>query len=481
MKRASGVLMHISTLYGEYSIGSFGKNAKEFVDFLDECGFSYWQTLPFNMADECGSPYKSYGAFSGNPYFVDLDKLAQKGLLTSDEINCAKQNSPYSCEFERLDKERVALLKKASSRVCREDREKIERVISAKKPIYDFCRFMALKEANGYSEWINWQCEDYNLDTLFAWEFIEYEFLSQWSEIKAYANSKGIKIVGDIPIYVAYNSSDVWANKNEFQLDENGRLKAVAGVPPDYFAKEGQLWGNPLYDWKAMEKNGFAWWGERLKYMLELFDGVRIDHFRGIESYWSIPEEAKNAKEGSWVKGPGKKFVDKVREIAGDNLIIAEDLGDITEDVVKLVDYSGFPGMRVLQFAFLDERDSWHLPHNYINNCVAYTGTHDNNTLLGYMWEATDAVRRRVIDYCGYMGEDWDKSYDNIIKAMLASHAGLVIIPIQDLLNFGSDTRMNIPGSADGNWRYRITREQLERIDKEKYRYCNDLYARGKK
>lgn len=479
MKRASGVLMHISTLYGDYSIGSFGDNAKDFIDFLSDCGFSYWQTLPFNMADDCGSPYKSYGAFSGNPYFVDLDKLAQKGLLTVEELNAAKQSSPYSCEFERLDKERFALLKTASSRVCGEDKEKIQRVISKKKPIFDFCRFMALKEANNYSEWIDWKNDEYNDDTLFAWEFAEYEFLLQWNEIKSYANSKGIKIIGDIPIYVAYDSSDVWANKNEFQLDAHGHLKAVAGVPPDYFSKDGQLWGNPLYNWSAMKKNDFAWWRERIRYMFELFDGVRIDHFRGIESYWSVPKEAKTAKEGKWVKGPGKKFVDTLREMAGEKLIIAEDLGDITDDVVKLVDYSGFPGMRVLQFAFLGDYDSPHLPHNYINNCVAYTGTHDNNTLLGYMWEASDAVRRRVIDYCG-MDEDWDKSYDNIIKSMLASHAGLVIVPIQDLLNFGSDTRMNIPGSADGNWRYRITREQLKQIDTEKYRYFNSLYARGK-
>ena len=481
MKRASGVLMHISTLYGDYSIGSFGKNAMEFIDFLSECGFSYWQVLPFNMSDECGSPYKSYGAFSGNPYFVDLDILFEKKLITIQELEYAKQSTPYSCEFERLEGARFELLKKASLRICAEDRQRIERVIEAKTPIYDFCRFMALKDANNNSEWINWSSDDCDKAVLFAWEFIQYEFLLQWSEIRKYANEKGIKIIGDIPIYVAYDSSDVWANKNEFQLDKNGRLKAVAGVPPDYFAKDGQLWGNPLYDWNAMRKNGYTWWCERIRYMLEMFDGVRIDHFRAIESYWSVPADAKTAKEGEWVKGPGKKFIDCINTVAGDGLIIAEDLGDISNEVVKLVNYSGFPGMRVFQFAFLGEKDSPHLPHNYISNCVAYTGTHDNNTLLGYMWEVDDGVRKRVVDYCGYMGEDWDKSYDNIIKAMFASHAGLVIIPIQDLLNFGADTRINIPGSSDGNWRYRITREQLDKIDRNKYRYYNSLYARGKK
>ena len=224
MKRSSGVLMHISTLYGDYSIGSFGKNAKSFVDFLADCGFSYWQTLPFNMSDECGSPYKSFGAFSGNPYFVDLDILADKDLITKEELEDAKQTTPYACEFEKLENDRFELLKKASSRVCKEEREKIERIITSKKLIFDFCRFMALKEANDYSEWIDWNTEEYNADTLFAWEFIQYEFLYQWSEIKKYANSKGVKIIGDIPIYVAYDSSDVWANKNEFQLDAKGRL-----------------------------------------------------------------------------------------------------------------------------------------------------------------------------------------------------------------------------------------------------------------
>lgn len=479
MKRASGVLMHISTLYGNYSIGSFGDNAKAFVDFLADSGFSYWQTLPFNMADEYGSPYKSYGAFSGNPYFVDLDKLAKKGLLTTDELNKATQYSPYSCEFERLNKERFELLKKASLRVCDSDREKIEQFILSKKQILDFCRFMALKEANDYIDWINWKKECYSEETLFAWKFIEYEFISQWSEIKEYANSKGIKIIGDIPIYVSYDSSDVWANRKEFQLDQDGRLVYVAGVPPDYFSAEGQFWGNPLYDWNAMRNNGYTWWKERMEYMLDMFDGVRIDHFRGLESYWCIPATAKSAKEGTWRKGPGKDFIDVIRKIAGSKLVIAEDLGDITNEVIDLVKYSGFPGMRVLQFAFLETQNSPHFPHNYINNCVAYTGTHDNNTLLGYMWEATSDIRQRVIDYCGYTGNDWNSSYDNIIRTMFASHAGIVIIPIQDLLVFGSDTRMNVPGVADGNWSYRITWEQLTKIDTAKYKYYNEIYARG--
>ena len=228
-----------------------------------------------------------------------------------------------------------------------------------------------------------------------------------------------------------------------------------------------------------MEKDGFSWWTARLSYMLEMFDGVRIDHFRGLESYWSVPADAKTAKEGKWVKGPGLSFVKHIRELAGERLIIAEDLGDISEEVIRLVEDSGFPGMRVFQFAFLGDEDSPHLPHNYIRNCVAYTGTHDNNTLLGFMWEQDDRARQLVTEYCGYEGDDWDCSYDALIRTMLASHAGLVILPIQDILHYGSDTRMNIPGKPEGNWRYRITEQQLDGIDRAYYNRLNRLYARG--
>ncbi len=476
MKRSSGVLMHISSLYGDYSIGSFGTEAKEFVDFLADCGFTYWQVLPFCMVDECNSPYKSYSAFGGNPYFVDLGRLAAKGLLTSEEIGGARQQTPYSCEYVRLYHTRCALLKKAAERSG--DRDKIESFIADNMYLEQFCRFMALKSTNSEKCWIDWDNDNIDESELFLWKFIQYEFYEQWSDIKSYANSKDIKIIGDIPFYVSYDSADVWANKEQFLLDDDLRPKCVAGVPPDYFSADGQLWGNPIYNWNEMKKDGYNWWIERLKNMFVLFDGVRIDHFRAVESYWSVPFGEKTARKGEWITGPGADFVDKINEIKGDKLIIAEDLGLITKEVEQLVEYSGFPGMRVFQFAFMDDSDTVHKPHNYINNCIAYTGTHDNNTLLGYVWELDENTRKQMLEYCGYTSPDWNSGYDSIIRTMFASGAGTVILPIQDLLGYGSDTRLNIPGKADGNWQYRLTREQLGEIDREKYRRLNYLYKR---
>ncbi len=478
MKRASGVLMHISSLYGGYSIGSFGKEAKEFVDFLVKGGFSYWQVLPFCMADEKNSPYKSYSAFGANPYFIDLPTLNKKGLLTDAELLSAEQNTPYLCEYERLGMERLDLLRLAAARLGDADIMKINEFLKKYPALEDASRFMALRTANDLKPWYEWTEDTASDDELLMWKFVQYEFFTQWAEIKAYANKNGVKIIGDIPIYISHDSADVWANKEQFLLDEDNFPTCVAGVPPDYFAKDGQLWGNPLYDWKKMKEDGYSWWGERIKYMLTLFDGVRIDHFRGLESFWSVPAAAETAKEGKWIKGPAEDFVDKLKEFAGEKLIIAEDLGDITKEVVDLLDYSGFPGMRVIQFAFLGDRASPHLPHNYCNNCVAYTGTHDNNTLLGHVWETDPKSRRELFDYCGYDGDDWSKSCFAIMKAMLASHAGLVIFPIQDIFVYGNDTRMNIPGTADGNWEYRITKDQLENIDIKRFKYCNTIYGR---
>ena len=467
--------MHISSLYGDYSIGSFGDNAKYFIDFLKECGFSYWQVLPFYMPDDYNSPYQSYSAFSQNPYFIDLDILLKKGYITETERLDALQKTPYSCEYERLKKERLDLLFKASKRAPKKE---VYEFLEKNKHIEEFSRFMALKKANSDKCFREWENEEIDEDWLFMWGFINYEFFCEWQEIKSYANERGIKIIGDIPIYVAYDSSDVYFNKELFQLDEENKPTCVAGVPPDYFSEDGQLWGNPLYDWDKMEENGFRWWKERLCYMLSMFDGVRIDHFRGLESFWSVPYGAKTAREGRWVKAKGEKFIDAIREIAEDKLIIAEDLGDITKEVEDLVSYSGFPGMRVFQFGFLSEGDNPHKCHNYINNSIAYTGTHDNNTLLGYVWEQDEHMRKNMLRYCGYYEENWDKCYDYIIQTIFKSSAGLIILPIQDLLLYGADTRMNVPGRAEGNWEFRITKEQLDTIDKNKFKSYNMLFDR---
>lgn len=476
MKRSAGVLMHISSLYGSYGCGSFGAEAKEFIDFLSDIGFSYWQVLPFGMIDECNSPYKSYSAFAGNPYFIDLPTLKNEGLITEEELLSARQQTPYSCEFVRLYHTRCELLYKASRRV--KDKKPIEDFINEHPYLEEFSRFMALKKSNDEKMWCDFQSTEAAPDTVFMWQFIQYKFFSQWQEIKRYAESKSIKIIGDIPIYVSYDSADVWANKELFLLDGEGRASLVAGVPPDYFSKTGQKWGNPLYNWEKMKADGYTWWRERIKHMLKLFDGIRIDHFRGIESFYAVSADSENAINGKWMKGPGKELIEVIKECAGDKLIIAEDLGDITPEVEELLDYSGFPGMRVLQFGFLSDSDSTHLPHNYENNCVAYTGTHDNNTLLGYVWELGTDLRGRLMSYCGHDASDWNNGYDSIIRTMMASHAGLLILPIQDLLGYGSDTRLNIPGKADGNWQYRVTKEQLDSIDKKKYKDMITLYKR---
>ncbi|MBQ9784464.1 MAG: 4-alpha-glucanotransferase [Clostridia bacterium] len=473
--RKSGILMHVSSLWGDYSEGSFGREAYDWVDFLAAAGFSVWQVLPFCLPDEYNSPYKSFGAFSINPNFIDLPTLTRRGLLTEAELASAKQSVPYACEFDRLEKERFALLSRAASRV--QDRAPIEEFLARHPQTDAFCRYMAIREANGGKVWNEWTCEDYDPDVLFAWQFTQYEAVREWREIKAYANARGVRIVGDVPIYVAYDSADVWANRAQFQLDNSGKMKRVAGCPPDYFSEDGQLWGNPLYDWKRMKEDNYAWWQARLSFMMELFDGVRIDHFRGLESYYSIPADATTARDGVWVKGPGMALIKALAPICEGKLMIAEDLGDITPAVAELVRKSGYPGMRVLQFAFLGEENSPHQPHNYDFNCVAYTGTHDNNTLLGYVWDQDENTKRHLMAYCGFTG-DWNACYDAVLRTMFASHAGLLMLPVQDLFLFGKDTRLNTPGSADGNWSYRVTREQFATLSPEKFLRWNVLYCR---
>lgn len=478
MKRASGVLAHLSSLYGDYSIGSFGKEAREFADFLSRCGFTYWQVLPFCMADDCYSPYRSYSAFAGNPLFIDLPTLADQDLLTAQELNEAKQKGPYLCEYPRLEKERLDLLRLAHSRLSDKQKEAVCRFIKAYPDLCRAAEFLALKQKNLDLPWYEWDELIPEEKELSFWKWIQYEFFRQWMEIKNYANEKGIQVIGDIPIYVALDSCDVWANPEQFQLDADMCPIKVAGVPPDYFSEDGQLWGNPLYDWEKMRKDGYGWWLKRIRYMLTLFDGIRIDHFRGLESYWSVPASAKSAKEGKWEKGPGHDFIDALRKEAKDRLIIAEDLGDITPEVHELLEYSRFPGMRVLQFAFLGDLRSPHLPHNYPKNCVAYSGTHDNNTLLGYVWEMPPESRARLLSYCNCPSAEWREACEQIVKTLMASHADTVIFPIQDIFVYGADTRMNTPGTAGSNWAYRITKEQLDAVDTEKFRFFNELYGR---
>ena len=468
--------MHISSLHGDYSCGSFGKSAYDFIDFLKECGFSYWQTLPFCIPDENNSPYTSQTSFGGNPYFIDLGILYSKGLITKAEITEQRQVSSFSCDFNSLHKKRMPLLKKAALRVT--DRNKIEKYISNYPRLKNCCEFLSLKEANGNTSWNNWKTIKIDEETLFAHKFIQYEFHTQWNDVKTYANKNGIKIIGDLPFYVAYDSCDVWSDQNLFLLGNDKKPLCVAGVPPDYFSENGQFWGNPIYDWDYMKKEGYTWWKDRISYAFDAFDVIRIDHFRAFSEYWAIPANAKTAKTGKWIKGPAEEMIDIIKDVAEGKCVIAENLGIVDERVNNLLKYSNFSGMSVFQFGCDGNSNNIHLPHNYQNNSFAYTGTHDNNTLLGFIWELDHYTRKRVLEYVGYSGADFNKCFDSIIRIMLMSPAACVMFPIQDILKFGSDTRMNIPGVAGGNWGFRITKQQLDSIDREKYLSLNKMYSR---
>ncbi|MCD7944570.1 MAG: 4-alpha-glucanotransferase [Clostridia bacterium] len=482
-QRKSGVLMHISSLPSGYGCGSFGKYARKFIDKMSECGFTVWQVLPLCVPDSYSSPYSSVSAFSGNPNFIDLETLFEKGYITHAELEAAREKTPYATEFSRLREERPALLKKAARRALsdKSTADLVDDFMTNHPYIADFCRFAAIKEANGETAWDEWKTENYSPDDEAVHRFIQYEFFSEWASLLKYAHSKGVYIVGDIPFYVARDSSDVWAHREQYLIGKDGKPEWVAGVPPDYFSEDGQLWGNPLYDWETMKKDNFSFWRDRMRHMFSMFDGVRIDHFRAVESYYAVPGTSKTAKNGVWRTGPREAFVDMIKETAsefeGEKLIIAEDLGDITDEVRALLDYSGFPGMRVLQFGYLYDGDSLHRPHNYSRNCVAYTGTHDNNTLLGGIWEMPPERRRDLFDYCG-CGNDWNEACVGIIRELFASAADTVIIPIQDILGYGADTRMNKPGIADNNWSFRISKEQLESVNTARYRRFCSIFAR---
>ncbi len=473
MPRKSGVLLHISSLPGDYGMGALGREAYKFVDFLAECGFSYWQILPQCMTNAYHSPYQSPASFGGNPYFIDLETLFKAGLLTDEELASAKQITPYSCEFNRLETERLPLLYKAYRR---SDPAGTEAWMKNHPAIEKLCRFLALRDANDNKPWQEWTVTEPKDFGFYA--FLQATYFQQWAELREYANSRGVRIIGDLPIYVDLDSADVWAAPEQFLLDEKGYPTLVAGVPPDYFCADGQLWGNPLYDWSAMARDGFSWWKERILWAMELYDGVRIDHFRGLESYWGAPVEAPTAKEGKWYKGPGMDLVRVIRDAAGDGLVIAEDLGDITDEVRALVEESGFPGMRVLQFAFMSQEESCHHPHQYPKNTVAYSGTHDNNTLLGYIWELPPDRRAHLMAYCNADPEDWRRACGEMINVLYASAAELVITPIQDLLAYGGDTRLNRPGEANGNWAYRVTDEQLNELSRKELLKRNKTYYR---
>jgi len=488
MERGSGIIMHITSLPNKYGIGSFGKEAFNFVDFLKNAGQKYWQVLPLGPTGYGDSPYQCFSAFAGNPYFIGLDLLVKDGLLSLEDI----ENIDLGKEKERVDyykifKNKMEILKKA----YKNNKESLEEFkLENKNWIEDYGLFMALKTKFNLKAWYTW---DKNIrfrekeamdkykkeleDEIGYWIFLQYVFHKQWSSLKEYANSNGIKIIGDIPIYVAGDSCDVWADHKMFLLDEERVPLRVAGCPPDYFSETGQLWGNPLYDWEYLDKNNYIWWINRIKTSLKLYDLVRIDHFRGFEAFWSIPYGDETAINGEWVKGPGVRLFNKIKEELGEVNIIAEDLGLLTQEVIDFLKETGFPGMKVLQFAFSRDYESQYVPHNHIKNCVVYTGTHDNDTFLGWF---QDEKNKGDVEYAKeYLKLSEEEGYNwGFIRGAWSSVAALAMAPLQDFLGLDNNYRMNRPSIAENNWTWRAGEEQLNEDLEHKIKKLTELYRR---
>lgn len=467
----SGLLMAVSALPSEYGIGSFGKACFDWLDFLDKTGTKCWQILPLNPTAYGDSPYQSPASFAGNPYFVDLEELYKEGLLTSDELDGEKCKSER-IDYGRLFLTRIAVLKKAFSRFVKTV-EYVRFCHKNKQWLDDYALFFSIKESYDYAPWSSWADEyriyknaierknDFEGQTEF-WRFVQFKFFTQWKKVRDYARSKGIKIIGDIPIYVAYDSVDVWSNTDEYLLDENLNPTFVAGCPPDGFSPDGQLWGNPIYDYAKMEKNGFKWWCSRIKICASLFDIVRIDHFRGFAGYYSVPYGEKTARNGHWEKGPGGKLFDAINQSVPNAKIIAEDLGFLTDDVRELIAYCGYPGMKILQFAFFDE-DSEYLPRLYANkDYVVYTGSHDADCTRTWTENLDGDTLKRFKRECSHI-KGLNPTY-KMIKLAFDSIAELAVIPLQDWLLLGNEEgRMNTPSVAQGNWVWRAPSDYVSK------------------
>ena len=474
-RRRSGILMPIFSLSSPYGIGTMGKEAYDFVDFLKKAGQSYWQILPLGPTTFGDSPYQSYSTFAGNPYFIDLDTLCREGYLTEQE--CAEQDfgdDPEDVDYPKLHEGRLVLMRRALEIFLTRIPEDFKGF--CRKNAYwleDYALFMALKYENKGASFDLWedgvrlreksalkQAQKRLGKEILLWKMQQYFFFKQWTALKKYANERGIAVIGDLPIYVACDSADVWAFADQFLLDEKSRPIEVAGCPPDAFTEDGQLWGNPLYRWDKMREDGYAWWCRRMKAASIMYDVVRLDHFRGFEAYYTIPAGRKNAKRGKWKKGPGMELFETFRKKIGDIPIIAEDLGFLTPAVYEMLSASGYPGMKVVQFAFGNPAyESEYLPHTYPKNCVAYAGTHDNETVIGWLEEAEDAVRKHATAYFRLTQEEglaW-----GVIRSMMASPANTVVFQMQDFMGLGNEARINEPSTLGTNWRWRIKGECL--------------------
>lgn len=491
--RRNGMLLPIASLPSPYGIGGFSKEAYEFIDLLEETGQKLWQILPLGPTSYGDSPYQSFSTFAGNPYFIDLDTLAEKGWLTKEACEASDygDNESY-IDYGRIYNSKFVLLKQAFLNSDILSDEKFTEFCKANQHwLPDYALYMALKNQNDGKSWIEWEEEirlrkpeavEYYKKELEEecnfYEFLQYEFHEQWTKVKEYAHEKGIQIVGDVPIYVAFDSADTWANPELFQLDEKNLPLGVAGCPPDAFSATGQLWGNPLYNWAYHKKTGYDWWLKRIAYCFDLYDIVRIDHFRGFDEYYSIPYGDETAVNGHWEKGPGMDLFNTVKEKLGELDIIAEDLGFLTESVFQLLKDSGYPGMKVLQFAFDPSEDSDYLTYKYQRNCVVYTGTHDNDTTAGWFEKLSDGDREVALRYMNSFYTPKEEQHWDLIALAMRSTADTCIIPVQDFLGLGSEARINMPSTLGDNWKWRMTKGAFSEELKEKIRRMTKLYGR---
>ena len=496
MERSAGILMHIASLPGNYGIGSLGKEAYEFAEFLEAAGLKYWQILPLGHTSYGDSPYQCFSAFAGNPYFIDYDILREEGILREEDYI----NEDYGDNSERIDYGLIfeiknKVLKRAYSNFKNSDLKDIEDKFEAFKDenafwLEDYALYMSVKNHFDLVSWQEWP-EDIKTRKIEAierykeelkedleyWSFVQYLFFSQWTALKNYTNSLGINIIGDIPIYVAEDSVDAWSAPKNFKMDtEVMRPLCVAGCPPDMFSETGQLWGNPIYDWEYMKSTGYEWWISRIRESLKLYDIVRIDHFRGFESYWEIPYGDTTAVNGKWVKGPGMDLFNAIKSELGEINVIAEDLGFLTDEVKEFLDETGYPGMKILEFAF-GGGDSEYLPHNYTKNCIAYTGTHDNDTFLG--WFEKTASKKEVRNAKKYLGLNEEEGYNwGFIRGIWSSASDTAIAPMQDFLNLGNEARINLPSTLGANWQWRAKSEYInENLANKIYKFTK-LYGR---
>jgi len=492
--RKSGILMPVASLPGQYGIGTFGKAGYEFVDMLAEAGQSYWQILPLGPTSYGDSPYQSFSTFAGNPYFIDPELLIEEGLLKEKEAKAYDfGRKADEIDYGKIYNARFKMLKKAFMRFDPEKDKGYGRFCS-KNAFWldDYALYMAIKNSFGGKSFIEWDEKIRKRDIITIdiykkkyakevefYKFLQYKFSVQWKTLKKYANKKGIKIIGDIPIYVAFDSADTWADPKLFQFDEKGYPIAVAGCPPDAFSATGQLWGNPLYDWGYHKKTGYKWWIKRIKHCFELYDVVRVDHFRGFDEYYAVPYGDKTAEFGKWQKGPGFELFKTINEKLGEVDIIAEDLGYLTDSVRRLVKRTGYPGMKILQFAFDSREDSDYLPHNYDANSVVYTGTHDNDTTAGWIKTIKTADRKMAFEYINRSDFSTDRERaEAFIRLAMSSVSNLCIIPMQDWLGLDGKARINTPSTLGGNWVWRMKSGAFSHALARRIYRITKLYAR---